>query len=68
MSTVLRNQPRPAYSAEDLQAHVRSIVDTWPPLTAEQKTTIYHAIAPMRAAITKRKRASPTEGGTGAAA
>lgn len=55
-------------AAEALKAHVRAIVDGWPPLTPEQKTTIWHAIAPMRAAITRRKRASPNEGGRDAAA
>lgn len=55
-------------ATDALKAHVRAIVDDWPPLTAEQKTIIWHAIAPMRAAITKRKRASPSEGDTDAAA
>lgn len=55
-------------AAEALKAHVRALVDTWPPLTAEQKTTIWHAVAPMRAAITKRKRGTSTEEGTDAAA
>lgn len=63
-----RNQKSPAYSAEEIQAHVKAIVAEWPPLTPEQKTTIFHAVAPMRAAITTRRRGTSTEGGTDAAA
>lgn len=50
------------------KARIAAIVDTWPAFTPEQRTTLWHALAPMRAAITERRRQVDKEGGTDAAA